>query len=51
VCIKFVEKEERKQKGGYEYSSIPGHQNWHIETAAWNLDVRLVKIQRNSIHA
>jgi len=24
-----------------EYSSIPGNRNWQIETADWNLDVRL----------
>ena len=23
------------------YSSIPGNRNWQIETADWNLDVRL----------
>jgi len=25
----------------YVYSSIPGNRNWQIETADWNLDVRL----------
>jgi len=25
------------------YRVIPGHTNWQIETAAWNLDVRLDK--------
>jgi len=24
-----------------KYSSIPGNRNWQIETADWNLDVRL----------
>jgi len=23
------------------YRVIPGHRNWQIETAAWNLDIRL----------
>ena len=25
----------------HRYSSIPGNRNWQIETADWNLDVRL----------
>ena len=25
----------------WDYSSIPGNRNWQIETADWNLDVRL----------
>jgi len=25
----------------FVYSSIPGNRNWQIETADWNLDVRL----------
>ena len=33
------------------YSSIPGHRNWQIETAAWKLDVRLDYKERNSIDA
>jgi len=27
--------------GKLMYSSIPGNRNWQIETADWNLDVRL----------
>jgi len=25
----------------FGYSSIPGNRNWQIETADWNLDIRL----------
>ena len=27
--------------GHASYSSIPGNRNWQIETADWNLDIRL----------
>jgi len=28
---------QRMDKGGNAYSSVPGHRNWQIETAVWNL--------------
>jgi len=34
------------------YSSIPGNRNWQIETADWNLDVRLdiwVKMSKETV--
>jgi len=32
---------KKRKKETEWYSSIPGNRNWQIETADWNLDVRL----------
>ena len=35
------ERERKRERKRVEYRVVPGHRNWQIETAGWNLDVRL----------